>query len=109
MVGHWEGSARIIVSWCQQQNLQVAVDIAADGSVAGKVGDATLTKGRLKRNRGRLGRKLNLKTYYIIEAASMVLLLLSRESSAQACSFLCSVPRGADPSQAAFHARKAKS
>lgn len=66
MVGHWEGSARIIVSWCQQQNLRVSVDIATDGTVTGNVGDATLTKGRLKRNRGRLGRKLNTRTGYII-------------------------------------------
>jgi hypothetical protein len=66
MVGHWEGSARIIVIWCQQTNLPVAVDIQADGSVTGKVGDAALINGRFKRNRGWLGRKLNLKTDYII-------------------------------------------
>jgi len=45
MVGHWEGSARIIVSWCHQKNLPVAVDIHADGSVTGKIGDATLVGG----------------------------------------------------------------
>lgn len=66
MAGHWEGSARIIVTWCQQTNLPVAVDIRADGSVTGKIGDATLTNGSLKRNRGWLGRKLNVKTDYII-------------------------------------------
>lgn len=45
MVGHWEGSARIIVSWCHQTNLTVTVDIHADGSVTGKIGDATLVGG----------------------------------------------------------------
>lgn len=45
MAGHWEGSARIIVSWCHQKNLAVAVDIHADGTVTGKIGDATLVAG----------------------------------------------------------------
>ncbi|MGD0614280.1 MAG: hypothetical protein ABSA69_02425 [Verrucomicrobiota bacterium] len=66
MVGHWEGSARIIVSWCHQTNLPVKVDIHADGSVTGTLGDAKLTKGRFQQNRGWLGRKLNLATDYII-------------------------------------------
>jgi len=66
MVGHWEGSARIIVSWCHQKSLPVAVDIHADGSVTGKIGDAILIGGRFDANRGWLGRKLNLATDYII-------------------------------------------
>ncbi len=66
MVGHWEGNARIIVSWCHQKNLRVAVDIHADGSVTGKIGDATLIGGSFEANRGWLGRKLNLATDYII-------------------------------------------
>ena len=66
MVGHWEGSARIIVSWCHQTNLPVKVDILADGSVTGTVGDAKLTEGRFEHNRGWLGRKLNLATDYVI-------------------------------------------
>jgi len=66
MVGHWEGNARIIVSWCHQTNLAVAVDIHADGGVTGKIGDATLIGGRFEANRGWLGRKLNLATDYIV-------------------------------------------
>lgn len=66
MAGHWEGSAQVIVIWCQQTNLPLAVDIREDGTVTGKIGDATLTNGRLKRNRGWLGRKMNLGTDYII-------------------------------------------
>jgi hypothetical protein len=66
MVGHWEGNARIIVSWCHQTNLPVKVDIHADGSVTGTVGDARLTEGRFGSNRGWLLRKLNWATDYII-------------------------------------------
>ena len=51
MVGHWEGNARIIVSWCQQTNLTVVVDIHADGSVTGKIGDATLVAGHFLAHR----------------------------------------------------------
>ena len=51
MTGHWEGSARVIVSWCAQTNLPVALDIHADGSVAGTIGDATLVKGHFLSHR----------------------------------------------------------
>jgi hypothetical protein len=67
MVGPWQGSARIVVDWCKQQRLPVAIDIKSDGSVSGKIGDATLKNGRLSRNRGPIGRKLNLATDYIIK------------------------------------------
>jgi hypothetical protein len=66
MVGCWQGNARIIVSWCRQTNLPVKVEIHADGSVTGTVGDAKLTGGRFQQNRGWLGRKLNLATDFII-------------------------------------------
>jgi len=66
IVGHWQGGGKIIVTWCQQTNLPLALEIKGDGTVTGKVGDATLTKGRFRRNRGWLGRKLHIKTDYII-------------------------------------------
>jgi len=66
MVRHWEGNARIIVSWCKQTNLPISLGIHSDGSVTGIIGDAVLSQGRLQRNRGWLGRKLHLKTDYII-------------------------------------------
>jgi hypothetical protein len=66
LIGHWEGDARIIVSWCHQTKLHVTIDLFRDGSVTGKVGDATLIKGRFERNRGWLGRELNLATDHII-------------------------------------------
>jgi hypothetical protein len=66
MVGHWEGHARIVVSWCRQKRLPVKLDLHADGTVAGTVGDATLQHGHFRANRGWLGRKLHLATDYII-------------------------------------------
>jgi hypothetical protein len=42
------------------------VDIHADGSVTGKVGDAKLMEGRFQPNRGWLGRMFNLYSDYII-------------------------------------------
>lgn len=65
-VGDWEGNGRIIMTWCQQTNLLVKLDIQANGSVTGSVGDARLTKGRFLKNRGWLGRKLDIETDYII-------------------------------------------
>jgi hypothetical protein len=60
MTGHWEGAARIIVSWCSQRQLPVSLDIRPDGSITGKVGDSKLTAGMLARNRSWLRRMLNL-------------------------------------------------
>ena len=68
-VGEWDGDARIIVTWCRQKKLPLALTIQADGAVIGMIGNVTLTNGQLKRNRGWLGRKLNVKTDYIIVGA----------------------------------------
>src|SRR5688572_13071776 len=45
-IGHWTGSARIIVSWSKQTNLGVTLNIRDDATVTGKVGDALLINGR---------------------------------------------------------------
>lgn len=66
MVGSWEGKASIVVNWCAQKELPVRVTIAADGTVTGTVGDATLLDGRLRPNRGWLGRKLKLASDHLI-------------------------------------------
>ena len=66
MAGKWAGQADVIVSWCAQTKLPVSLSIGRDGKVAGTVGDAVLRDGRLKTNRGALGRMLNIKTDYII-------------------------------------------
>jgi hypothetical protein len=65
-VGQWQGQARIIVAWAKQTNLWVALEIRDNGAVTGRIGDALLLNGRLKKNRGEPGRKLKLKTDYIV-------------------------------------------
>jgi hypothetical protein len=67
MVGRWDGNAKIVVSWCQQRVLPVSITLHANGSVTGRVGDAELTNGRFARNRGWLGRKLDVATDYIVK------------------------------------------
>jgi hypothetical protein len=52
LAGRWTGNATIIVNWVKQKQLPVMLDIAADGSVTGAVGDAKLVNGRLIRNHG---------------------------------------------------------
>jgi hypothetical protein len=66
MQGRWSGNARIVVSWCQQTNLPVALDIHPDGTVAGKIGDARLRNGWIEPNRGWLGHALTASSDYII-------------------------------------------
>ena len=56
----------MIVNWCRQTDVAVRLQLQRDASVTGKIGDAVLPKGRLRRNRGWLGRKLNIKTDYIV-------------------------------------------
>src|ERR1051326_4891892 len=65
-VGQWKGHARIIVVGAKQTNLAVALEIRDNGTVTGRIGDALLINGRLKKNRGEPARKLKLKTDYII-------------------------------------------
>jgi len=66
LVGPWQGDARVIVSWCAQERLTLELEIDAAGGVRGRVGDARLTHGRLCRNRGELGRRLELATDWIV-------------------------------------------
>jgi hypothetical protein len=66
MAGRWSGNARVTDSWCRQTNLPVALDIHPDGTVSGKVGDARIRAGYIARNRGWLGRTLNVKTDYVV-------------------------------------------
>lgn len=66
MTGVWCGSARIVVNWTVEKRLGVRLAIAPSGDVTGQVGDAELIGGRLKANRGAVGRMLNIKTDYIV-------------------------------------------
>jgi hypothetical protein len=55
-----------VVAWSRQTNLSVTLHIGDDAVVRGKIGDAILTDGRLKKNRGWIGRNLKVKTDYIV-------------------------------------------
>lgn len=66
MAGVWCGSARIVVNWTVQKNLGVRLAIDPSGNVTGQVGDAELVAGRLRTNRGAIGRMLRIKTDYIV-------------------------------------------
>jgi hypothetical protein len=66
MSGVWCGSGRIVVNWTTQKKLGVQLAIAPSGDVTGQIGNAQLVGGRLKSNRGAVGRMLNIKTDYIV-------------------------------------------
>ena len=66
MAGVWCGSARIVVNWTVQKRLGASISIDPAGNVSGQVGDALLVGGRLKTNRGAIGRMLRVKTDYVI-------------------------------------------
>ena len=68
IVGPWEGSTTIIVDWCEQPELDIAVVIRPDGTVTGSVGDAGLRNGKLVRT-GWLGRALGNRNEWIIRGA----------------------------------------
>jgi len=46
LVGRWTGDADVIVQWVRQKRLPVTLEVAADASVAGTVGDAKLVDGK---------------------------------------------------------------
>jgi hypothetical protein len=69
MVGCWEGGAPVIVSWADQHDLLVSIEIAADGRVTGRVGDAVLVDGRLKKKTNWFGGEREDQTTHIVRAA----------------------------------------
>jgi hypothetical protein len=69
MVGHWEGKAEVAVNWCNAKELTVSLTISQDGTVAGKVGDATLKDGHIYPNPGKPPKGFTLQTSFVVEAA----------------------------------------
>jgi hypothetical protein len=68
MVGHWEGKAEVAVNWCNAKELAVSLTINQDGTVAGKVGDATLKDGHIYPNPGKPPKGFTLQTKFVVEA-----------------------------------------
>ncbi|MHC4221224.1 MAG: M56 family metallopeptidase, partial [Planctomycetota bacterium] len=65
-VGHWKGQAKIIVNWTKQRRLAIDIEVMPNGKVTGWVGDSQFKGATLKSNRGWLGKKLNIKTDWMI-------------------------------------------
>ncbi len=66
MAGKWKGSGKIIVTWCEQKELPVEIEIFQDGRVTGRIGGAAVENGRVAANSGMLVRLGNPK--YVISA-----------------------------------------
>ncbi len=64
LLGRWTGAGAIIVNWCAQDSLPVNIVIHKDGTVSGKIGDATITDGQFRLN-SRVLRFLGNSTYLI--------------------------------------------
>jgi hypothetical protein len=68
MIGRWRGEAQVFVNWTKARTIPIDITIADHDRVIGRIGDATLVDGVLTRNRGWLGRALDMKTDYIVDA-----------------------------------------
>jgi hypothetical protein len=74
LTGAWRGKAEVFADFKKGDSpsehpedwIAVRISIEADGTVQGRVGNARFSDCRIARNRGWLGRKLNIKTDYII-------------------------------------------
>jgi hypothetical protein len=65
MAGAWKGKGEITCAWCKQREIGIEMTIAANGSVTGKIGDATFAQARLTKN---VVRPDSLPTKYVIKA-----------------------------------------
>jgi hypothetical protein len=65
MAGSWKGKGEITCAWCKQREIGIEMTIAANGSVTGKIGDATFAQARLTKN---VVRPDSLPTKYVIKA-----------------------------------------
>ena len=68
MVGRWEGDGQMVVNWTRQRTLGVKIEIFANDSVAGTVGDARLANGQFLKSPGSQPGALRWNTDYVIEA-----------------------------------------
>lgn len=65
LIGKWEGRCYHFAS---QESVSVSITINEDATVEGTVGDAVLKKCLAKKNRGWIGRWVNIKTDYIVRS-----------------------------------------
>lgn len=50
MIGRWSGGGRQIMTWCNQQTIDITLNILSDGRVEGRFGDAMLRSGSIDKN-----------------------------------------------------------
>lgn len=74
LVGTWRGTTEIFgpftvgtfPSTVADDHQRVVVEIAASGAVTGQIGEAVFLRSSVRRNRGAIGRTLNVATDYIV-------------------------------------------
>lgn len=77
--GTWTGRVEIFgpykveayPSQAPEDHQDVVIAVETNGVVKGSIGGAVFVGARISRNRGWLGRKLNLKTDYIVEGGTL--------------------------------------
>ena len=68
LVGEWTGSARNTHITPSNAPMPITLIISADGSVTGTLGTAIISNGSISRNRGEIGKALNMFSDFLIYA-----------------------------------------
>ena len=79
LVGTWSCSVEVFGSFKTgsypskhpDDTQEVVITIQPDGSVQGKIGNAVFENASVRRNRGWIGRKLNIKTDFIVTGGTL--------------------------------------
>lgn len=76
LIGNWQAKQKVTVRDKQNghfvfipapDSILIKFSIDKDGNISGQLGNATFTNCKVMKNRGDLGRKLNLATDYVIK------------------------------------------
>ncbi len=68
LVGTWAGTANNTHVTPKNAPMPLTLIVSEDGSVTGTLGTASVKNGAIKRNRGKLGKRLNMKSDFLIYA-----------------------------------------
>lgn len=67
LLGHWEGSTRPIVVWCEKEEISVSLVFGDGGEITGKIGDAILNGAEIRKKRNWFSSRADHTTKYIVE------------------------------------------
>ena len=69
----WLPTAELVGTWSgeTEEGLAILLEINADGSVEGRVGEAVMDGNRIALNRNSFERKINIQTDYIIKGGTL--------------------------------------